>query len=165
MPLLLAVAPCIASQDRFTLPTFAPLPLLAAELDAGVRPFALVSLCPLSFPAVVAILTTNLLVLVERRLGTTCVRTMPCGIDEALFPRLSSQEGREIAPVVATEGARELATSTPKLRGFSCGRKSDHLSAIRCVADKGPLFFLTWKRSSCCGNHAGIRVSSSHCPS
>ena len=48
---------------------------------------------------------------------------MPRGIDEALFPRFFSQAGREIVPVVATEGARELALRTPTLRLLSCGRK------------------------------------------
>ena len=41
MPLLMP--PCISSQDRFSLPAFAPLPLAgyalrAAELDVGARP-------------------------------------------------------------------------------------------------------------------------------
>ena len=113
----------------------------AACCRAGRRCASLVSLCLISLPADDALLTTILLVLVERRLGTTYVRTMPRGIDEAPFPRFFSQEGREIVPVVASEGARELAISTPRLRAFSCGRKTDHLSAIRCVADKDPLFF------------------------
>ena len=90
---------------------------------------------------------------------------MPHGIDEALFPRFSSQAGREIVPVVTTEGARELALRRLTHRLVSCGRKTDDLSAIRCVADKDPLFLLTWKRSSRCDNHAGIQVGSSHCPS
>ena len=42
--------------------------------------------------------------------------TMPRGIDEALFPRFFSQGGREIVPVVTTEGARELALRTLALR-------------------------------------------------
>ena len=42
--------------------------------------------------------------------------TMPRGIDEALFPRFFSQGGREIVPVVITEGARELALCTLTLR-------------------------------------------------
>ena len=90
---------------------------------------------------------------------------MPRGVDEALFPGFLSQAGREIVPVVTTEGARELALRRLTHRLVSCGRKTDDLSAIRCVADKDPLFLLTWKRSSRCDNHAGIQVGSSHCPS
>ena len=63
-----------------------------------------------------ALLTTLFLIVVERRLCSAYVRTMPRGIDEALFPRFSSQAGREIVPVVTTEGARELALRTLTLR-------------------------------------------------
>ena len=65
---------------------------------------------------------------------------MPRGIDEALFPRFFSQGGREIVPVVITEGARELALRTPITRQVLCGGETDDFSAIRCVADKDSLF-------------------------
>ena len=66
---------------------------------------------------------------------------MPRGIDEARFPRFFSEAGREIVPVVTTEGARELALRTLTLRLVSCGRKTDDLSAIKCVADNDSQFF------------------------
>ena len=75
----------------------------AACCRAGRRCASLVSLCLLLLPAEDAIVTTLLLLLVERHLCTASVRTMPRGIDEALFPRFFSQAGREIVPVVATE--------------------------------------------------------------
>ena len=65
---------------------------------------------------------------------------MPHGIDEALFPRFSSQAGREIVPVLTTEGARELALRTLILRQVLYGGNTGDLSAIRCVADKDSLF-------------------------
>ena len=63
-------------------------------------------------------MTTLFLLVVERRLCSAYVRTMPRGIDEALFPRFFSQGGREIVPVVTTEGARELALRTLTPSGF-----------------------------------------------
>ena len=82
----------------------------------------------------------HILRLVDRHFCAAHVRTMPHGIDEALFPRFSSQEGREIVPVLTREGARELAVRTPIPRLLLCGGKTDDLSAKRCVADKDPFF-------------------------
>ena len=78
-----------------------------------------------------AYVTRAILRLVERHREAAYVRTMPHGIDEALFPRFSSQEGREIVPVLMREGARELALRTPIPRLLSCGRKTNDFLAKR----------------------------------
>jgi len=90
---------------------------------------------------------------------------MPRGIDEALFPRFFSQAGREIVPVVTTEGARELALRTLTHRLVSCGRKRTTCPQLGVSQTKTRSFLRTWKRLSRCDNHAGIQVGSSHCPS
>ena len=119
--------------------TFGASRLAAFALALGTRhsfpgPFPFASL-----PVGGALLTTLLLFVVERRWCTTYVRTIPRGIDEALFPRFSSQEGREIVPFVAMEGARELAIRTPIAQVPMYRRKTDHLSTL--IADEDPLFF------------------------
>ena len=53
---------------------------------------------------------------VERRVCSARVRTMPRGIDQALVPRVVSEPGREIVPVLTSERARELAVRTLELR-------------------------------------------------
>ena len=72
-----------------------------------------------------AYVTRAILGFVERHRGAAHVGTMPHGIDEALLPRFLSQEGREIVPVVMSEGARELALRTPIPRVLSFGRKTN----------------------------------------
>ena len=67
-------------------------------------------------------MTTLSLIFVERRVCCAEVRTMPRGIDEALFPRFCSEAGREIVPAVTTERARELAFRTLALRLVALGR-------------------------------------------
>ena len=141
--------------------TFGASRLAAFALALGTRhsfpgPFPFASL-----PVGGALLTTLLLFVVERRWCTTYVRTIPRGIDEALFPRFSSQEGREIVPFVAMEGARELAIPTPIDRSLYTmyRRKTDLLSTV--IADEDPLFLLLSKRLSNGGNRAGIQIGSS----
>ena len=80
-------------------------------------------------PLADACLAFAILRLVDRHVCAAYVRTMPHGIDEALFPRFLSQEGREIVPVLTREGARELAVRTPIARLLSCGGKADDFSA------------------------------------
>ena len=70
---------------------------------------------------------------------------MPHGIDEAFFPRFSSEEGREIGPVLTDEGAREVAVYTAVPRALFSGGKLNDFFAKRCVADKDPLSFLRFE--------------------
>ena len=60
--------------------------------------------------------TTLFLLWVERRGRSARVGTIPRGINQPLVPRVVSEPGREIVPVLASEGARELALRTLVLR-------------------------------------------------
>ena len=60
--------------------------------------------------------TSSFLCFVERRVRPAGVVAMPRGINQSLVPRVVSEPGREIVPVVTSERARELAVRTLELR-------------------------------------------------
>ena len=60
--------------------------------------------------------TSSFLIFVERRGRSARVVTMPRGINQSLVPRVVSEPGREILPVMTSERARELAVRTLELR-------------------------------------------------
>ena len=117
----------------------------AATCRAGCRCTCLASLCLLLLPFMDAFVTFRLLRLADRHFCTAEVRTMPHGIDEAFFPRFFSEEGRQIGPVLRGEGACEVAVDTAIPRAVAFGGKLNDFFAKRCVADKDPLFFLTFE--------------------
>ena len=100
------------------------------------------------FPFLVPYVTRRLLLLADRHWCAACERTFPYGIDEAFFPRFSSEEGREIGPVLTDEGACEVAVYTAVPRALFSGGKLNDFFTKRCVADKDPLFF-SHVRSAC----------------